>query len=205
MRHYPFKGLFNSFKKWLLTPQGHEWLPGVAYPGNIDSVQYDTLGRAWLTSVCDTREILWIIWSHDSPVGYDTLAFKRNAGPTCSYFYYAYSHHYCSSALVPQLPKHYWTMALALGGSYSTLRMRIHPCSASSNHYFAHASCVCALKHYTAHAPWLCSLKTHYCACALTLQAQITILRMRPALACAVVRPVSRLVPSRWHSSDTDT
>ena len=30
---------------WLLTPQGHKLLPEVAYPGEIDSVQYDTPGR----------------------------------------------------------------------------------------------------------------------------------------------------------------
>ena len=55
---------------------GHEWLPGFAYSREIDSAQYDTLGRltcqdmiprwARLTRVCDPGEILLKIWSHDS-------------------------------------------------------------------------------------------------------------------------------------------
>ena len=50
------KGPCKHFKSWLLTPRGHElveWLPGVAYPGEIDSGLYDSpkrfLQKNWLT------------------------------------------------------------------------------------------------------------------------------------------------------------
>ena len=35
--HCPFKGMCKCFRKWLLTPEGHVWLPRVAYHGQIDS------------------------------------------------------------------------------------------------------------------------------------------------------------------------
>ena len=43
--------LCKSFKKWLLTPRGHELLCPVWYPGEIDSAQYDTQGSLTLRSV----------------------------------------------------------------------------------------------------------------------------------------------------------
>ena len=81
MCHCLFKGLCKSVEKWLLTPRGHEWLPGVAYPGEIDSAQYDTPKRMtlcsmipwvdWLAEVWYFGEISTHILTNDSP-GYDT-------------------------------------------------------------------------------------------------------------------------------------